>query len=211
MENEKTQGTGSTKPVKQNGGGAATAVGILVAIFLFSCCCFCALCFGTYAFLGYTAPSNISVSNYPDLPIDTAPGNPGPDLPADKVYELKDPVSINGGLRYKIIAVRESTTGDLIEKPKTGYKHVGINMNLTNPNTTRYFYSSSYFKLLSSAGNSYNTSLFSALEPVLKTGFIEAGKEVTGYLVFEVPAATKVSDLTLQYKNAENEIRWALL
>jgi hypothetical protein len=112
----------------------------------------------------------------------------------------------------KVVAIRQNSA-DTRGEPSKGTKFVSIQIVADNSKgTEEWDIEPAALKLKDVDGNVYEVELFTSVaEPTLKSGVIDAGDRVRGWVTFQVGVSIDVSSLRLRYEGTLSKSGWITL
>lgn len=95
------------------------------------------------------------------------------------------------------------------DKPAEGKKFVAIQIAIDNRKGKEEFYvTPSDLKLKDDEGSEYEVTFSDTAQPALRSGTLDGGDIVKGWVTFEVDAAVKGKMLRLRYESFDNKTAW---
>lgn len=133
----------------------------------------------------------------------TAPAlaQPSPKPPAP-TKPLAESVIGDSKVFIKLVAVKDNpSVQNQFGGPRQGNKFVAIQLTLTNKGTEDWRFDTSNFKVKDAEANVYNVdTIVEPAEPTLKSGLIDAGDIVKGWISFQIGETLDVKSLKLRYE-----------
>lgn len=111
----------------------------------------------------------------------------------------------------KVLTVKDNAApATEYEKPEANKKLVAVQVIVDNrAGTEDIDVSGLNFKVKDEEGGVYDVSLSdSSDQPTIKSGSVESGELVKGWITFELPVAVKIVKLRLRYELADRKTAW---
>lgn len=165
---------GTTQPKKKNKVvlGAIGCIGLL-----FTC--------GIIAALSSTMNNTNQPVKVGDTSSNTTSSTNTTVTPASQTFYLNEQIKLDDKV-LTVASVSDYKSGNQFLQPKSGNKHVVVDISLENQGTELININPYDFKLQDSSNYSYQFA-FSDKEPTINAEPIQAGRKVRGFVTFEVP------------------------
>lgn len=173
---------------------SAVTLGILIALVLICCACCGITIYATSLSAAGTAATLESI----DAAIEES------NEPVDVSNADLNPVGTAVTVDEKTITVSDPSEvevdGNSIFTPAEGNKYVQVKVMIENKGSDSVNSNPLNYTMVDAEGFSYTPNLFTDADQTLESVTLSSGRKTTGYIVFEVPAETVLTEAAVVYE-----------